>query len=261
MRWLLALVLSLPGVAFAHNGGITFGLQYGLGSWSFDQSHLSDQVSYPLASDFLAHTHGGQALDLHLGYNILGYGGLEADATATGWNITTADRGGGGFVGGLASFSPFNFFLPHDRPWDAQVCLGYAYGLVGQTEAMDGGVFQWALRGEYFVTPNVSIGGALRFFHPGFSEFILDYNNRDQPGNTLPLPQGSGGLFWMFGVQLGVLIPVGPQQSAGPAPAADAPAETPAPAPKPAARPATKSSTKPAPKSTTQDTPPSGEPD
>ena len=254
MRWLVVLLLSLPTAAFAHNGGITFGLQYGLGNWSFDQSHLASQVGYPLASDFLAHTHAGQALDLHLGYNILGYGGLEADATATGWNLTTSDRGGGGFVGGLASFSPFNFFLAHDRPWDAQVCAGYAYGLVGQTEAMNGGVFQWGVRGEYFVTPNVSIGGALRFFHPGFSNFILDYNNRDVPGNTLALPDGSGGLFWMLGIQLGVLVPIGPnptQSTSSPSPAETQPESPVKPQPK----------AKPQPKSQTQDTPPSGEPD
>lgn len=209
MRALVLALLLCPSTALAHEGGITFGLQYGLGNWSFDQSRLAAQVGQPLAQDFLTHTHGGQVLDLHAGYNILGYGGLEADATATGWNITSSDRGGGGFVGGLASFSPFNFFTPVDRPYDAQLLLGYAYGLVGQTEAMNGGVFQWGLRGEYFVTPSVSVGAALRFFHPSFGNFILDYNNRDLPGNTLPLPNGSGGLFWMAGVQLGVLVPVG----------------------------------------------------
>lgn len=211
MRALALAVLLVPGIAFAHEGGLTFGLQYGLGDWSFDEARLAQQVGHPLAQDFLAHTHMGQALDLHAGYNILGYGGLELDATATGWNVTTSDRGGGGFVGGVGSFSPFNFFMAHDRPWDAQLLLGYAYGLVGQTEAMNGGVFQWGLRGEYFVTPSVSVGLALRFFHPGFGNFILDYNNRDLPGNTLPLPNGSGGMFWMLGAQLGILVPVGPK--------------------------------------------------
>ena len=28
MRWLVVLLLSLPTAAFAHNGGITFGLQH-----------------------------------------------------------------------------------------------------------------------------------------------------------------------------------------------------------------------------------------
>jgi hypothetical protein len=202
-------LLAWPTKGWAHSGGIQIGLEYGYGDWSFDRTHLVNQVGPALADDFLTHTHSGQTAALHLGYNILGFGGPEVDVTATGWNITSADRGGGGMVAGIGAFSPFNFFLPPERRWDAQVFLGYGYGLVGQTKAMDGGVFEWGARGEFFVTPNLSLGAALRFYHPQFGDFILDYDNRSQPGNTLKLPQGSGGLFWMLGVQVGILLPVG----------------------------------------------------
>ena len=191
MTRLLTLLLWLvPSVALAHSGGVQFGLQFGYGGWSFDRSRLVSQVGDGLADDFLDHTHGGMAASLHLGYNILGFGGPEFDATATGWNITTSDRGGGGMMGGLLAFSPFNFFLEPQRRWDAQVFAGYAYGLVGQTKAMSGGVFEWGLRGEFFLMQYLSLGAALRFYNPNFGSFILDYNNRDLPGNTLDLPQG-----------------------------------------------------------------------
>jgi len=210
----LMLVLCTPGVALAHHGGVTFGVQYGYAHWGFDEARLASQLKGQLpnpegeAHSFVDNTHPGQALDLHLGFNVLGYGGVEADVMATGWNITTSDRGGGGFVGGVASFSPWNFFLSADRRWDAQVLAGYAYGLVGQHEAESGGVFNWGARGEFFLSKTVSVGAVVRFFHPNFHDFILDYDHRSDPGNTVDLPQGSGGLVWMVGAQLGIIVPV-----------------------------------------------------
>lgn len=209
---IVALSLLAGGSAHAE-GGVVFGLDYGFGGWSFDRQHLATQLPKPnadegdLAARFADNVHTAQAATLKLGFNILGHSTVEGFVTATGWDITSASRGGGGFVGGTASWHPLQIWIP-ERKYDAEVLLGYAYGLVGQKKAIAGNAFVWGLRGEYFLGKVFFVGAEFRMHHLFFHSFYRDYDQRAVEGNTLTLADGSGGTFYSLQAQIGFQVDV-----------------------------------------------------
>jgi hypothetical protein len=47
------------------------------------------------------------------------------------------------------------------------------------------------------------VGGFYRYIKPEFDKFYIDYDRRADPGNTIDLPNSSGGKFWTAGATLG----------------------------------------------------------
>lgn len=199
-------LLALPAFAAQPDfgkGGAVIGLQYGYGIWNLDRAKLAAQVGQSDADIVVNDTRNGHSATLRLGYNILGHATVEALVTATGWNLTEADRGGGGFITGGAHWHPLELFLKgKPRFYDASVFLGLGHGLMGQNRGMDGLVWQYGLGADFFFSRILALGVFFRSTQLNFNSFYLDYNNRALEGATLALPQGSGGSFMQFGATL-----------------------------------------------------------
>lgn len=208
MKSFLAATLLFALPAFAAmpefgKGGAVIGLQYGYGIWNIDRPKLTPQVGQANADQMFADTQNGHSATLRLGYNILGHATVEATATATGWDITEANRGGGGFVTGGAHWHPLEIFMKgKERFYDASLFLGFGYGLMGENTGMDGFVWQYGLGADFFFSRILALGLFMRSTQLSFSSFYLDYNNRSLPGATVPMPNGSGGSFMQLGVTL-----------------------------------------------------------
>ncbi|MBL9038875.1 MAG: hypothetical protein JNG84_10195, partial [Archangium sp.] len=80
--------------------------------------------------------------------------------------------------------------------------FGVGYGIVGQRTGIDGLVLEAGFQADYFFTRFFGLGFFVRGVFLNGSSFYLDYNNRSLPGNTLALPQGSGGSFTTLGFTL-----------------------------------------------------------
>src|SRR3954470_16848039 len=103
---LIAILLCSSLTAWADppkfsSGGVIFGIQYGYGFWLPDKAGLERQLAPSDSGPDLADLQNTHTVAVRLGYNILGHVTLEADIVATGWNLTTTDRGGGGFATGV----------------------------------------------------------------------------------------------------------------------------------------------------------------
>lgn len=182
-------------------GGAVIALQYGWGMWGIDRQKLAPQVGQPNADVIYADTQNGHSATLRLGYNILGHATVEALVTATGWDLTEANRGGGGFITGGAHWHPIEIFMKgKERFYDASIFFGAGYGLMGENRGMDGFVWQFGLGADFFVNRIIAFGAFFRSTQLGFGSFYLDYNNRAVAGNTITLPQGSGGSFSQVGL-------------------------------------------------------------
>ena len=205
-------------------GGFNFQIQYGPGFWTIDQTALGNDpgknglppvgpVNASLFKEMLttskhvpAHT-----VSLSLAYNILGHASVGADITATGWEIFDAARGGGGFVIGKVAWHPIELFFMNKekRPigLDASTFFGVGYGIVGGAtsvpgfpDGMDGLIFEWGANVDYFFARYFGLGFFARGIFLNWEKFYLDFNNRDVPGNTIPLAKPLGGSFWTFGL-------------------------------------------------------------
>ncbi len=206
---LIPLALLLTSAPALAAGGVTFALEYGAGSWSFDKDRIARQLplgygSYA-ASAMVDNVQTAQEARLRLGYDILGWASLEGFIGGTGWNLTTVDRGGGGFGGGTLSFHPAQIWFP-ERKWDVELFAGYGYGIVGQVKGMDGGAFLWGLRGEYKLGKLMIVGADFTMHNLLFNAFYEDYDRRNLPGAMYSLPEGSGGTFFTGAVFLGFKI-------------------------------------------------------
>jgi hypothetical protein len=201
----LAPVAAQAAQADFSNGAVILGLEYGPGYWGFDRAHLAAQVGDPLASVFVDDLQTGHTGTIRLGYNILGHATVEAMVTGTGWDLSTVNRGGAGFVGGELHWHPLELvWLKKERPipLDASVFFGLGYGIAGERTGMDGTVLETGLTASYFFVKAVGAGLFVRGVFPQWNNFYIDYDNRQLAGNTLPLPNGSGGSFWTFGLAL-----------------------------------------------------------
>jgi hypothetical protein len=186
-------------------GGFLFSLSYGPGFWSFDKTLLGAQVGSSNAEVYLSDAVSpGHAVALRVGYNILGHASLGVDFSATGWRLDQPTRGGGGLVTGFLAWHPLElvWLKKAQRPigLDVSTLFGVGYGIMGQNRGMDGLVLQWGLNADYFFTRFVGAGLFAKGSFLLWDKFYIDYYGRDQPGNTVPVPRGSGGSFWMLGV-------------------------------------------------------------
>jgi hypothetical protein len=204
---ILAAILCAPAGASAHEGGyLQFG--YGYTFWSLDRQRVADQVAGKddVGQFFDASLHDAQGASFRGGYNILGHAHVGVSFLATGWNITQADRGGAGFLGGEVGWHPFglvNELLKKKgglRGWefyDLTIEGGYGYSLVGQHRAMDGGTWEFGLGAEVYPAPWFSLGLKTTWYFTSYDRYIIDYDHRADPGNTVDLPRGSGGHFFV----------------------------------------------------------------
>jgi hypothetical protein len=162
--------------------GLMAGIEIGGGPWNasplqiiagskngFDFTHYASAFSATIDQQWHA------AMDLHIGWNFLGFGAVEAALQTSGWNAGSPSSGGAVLAGVRATLLPVEFFLP-DRNWDVGVELGGGYALVGASGYdMDGSYFTFGLTGEYYLTPAFSIGGFYRLFTPFLTRFFIDY--------------------------------------------------------------------------------------
>jgi hypothetical protein len=187
-------------------GGVVVGLQYGPGFWVLDRAFIGNQVGLQNADTYIHDVQNTHTLALRLGYNILGHATLEADLLATGWNLSTSDRGGAGFLTGVVAWHPLElvFLNKAERPipLDASMSFGVGYGIAGQRLGMDGLVLQWGMNAEWWFNRFFGVGAFVRGTFMKWGSMYLDYDHRSSPGNTLALPQTSGGAFWHPGIEL-----------------------------------------------------------
>ncbi len=206
-------------------GGFNLQIQYGPGFWTIDKTKLGADpgknglsVGDERAGLFTGmvndpkHT-PGHTVSLSIAYNILGHASIGADLTATGWNVFDATRGGAGFAIGKVAWHPLELFFmkKEKRPiaLDFSTFFGLGYGIVGgatelagQPLGMDGLIFEWGANVEYFFTRAFALGFFVRGVFLNWDKFYLDFNNRDVPGNTIPLASPLGGSFWTVGITL-----------------------------------------------------------
>jgi hypothetical protein len=189
--------------------GLVLRLEPGWVSWSLDAGHIAGQTGLPTAEvqQFLVdQTQNGPGLTLGLGYNIKGHATVGLSLTGTGWDIGSADRGGGGLLAFEAAWHPVELFSGlRTRAWDASLFGGAGYFVMGEERALDGLHLQAGLRAEYFVTRWLSLGGALRYVSLRGSRYILDWNN----DIDVPLPQGTGGSMLLPSLTIAVHAPLG----------------------------------------------------
>jgi hypothetical protein len=111
-----------------------------------------------------------------------------------------------GIVTGYLAWHPLElgWLKKASRPigLDVSTLFGVGYGIVGQNRGMDGLVLQWGLNIDYFFARTFGIGLFAKGTFLQWDKFYLDYNNRDLPGNTLPVSGGSVGSFWTLGLAL-----------------------------------------------------------
>ncbi len=184
-------------------GGFVVSLQYGPGLWRLDHTRLSNQLGPEHAQTFIDDVETGHTASIGVAYNIMGHVSLGVDLTATGWQLATAERGGGGFVVGTVAWHPLHLaWLKERRPtgFDVSPFFGMGYGLAGQHTGLGGLVFEGGLNVDYFFTKYFGLGLFGRAVFLNCGEFYLDYNNRSVEGNTLALKAGSGGAFITFGL-------------------------------------------------------------
>ncbi len=75
------------------------------------------------------------AIQLRLGYNILGYGSVEVDLSGAG---SASVRDGMAHIGFQGRVHPAQFFIPHDdRDWDVSLFAGGGYSIAGYTPVYD----------------------------------------------------------------------------------------------------------------------------
>jgi len=193
------------------HAGAYLTLGFGYNWWSLDRSRVTDQVlqanpTVDTSSFFDASLQNGIAGSLRGGYNVLGHAHVGFNFLATGWNIDSRERGGAGYIGGEIGWHPLSLVsallpggaLPFEKYYDFFLEGGAGYGIVGKNDAMDGGIGSFGLGLEGYPAPWVSIGIRSTWYFPFFNHYILDYDARNDPGNTIDLPQGSGGSFLTF---------------------------------------------------------------
>jgi hypothetical protein len=189
---LIALALLCARSADARNGSLYLMLEP---AWGF---YFSDEVVIDKdPSSKQIFPEAGFTPQLKLGVNLFGFGGAEADIAVFGWDLDSAQRGGGGFVGGDVRITPLEFLtfvipptveipslMPpgpvnwHNRPFDIGIYMGGGWGIVGEDYAYQGGYFKWGFDLQFYVTPQLAVGIDLPFRHPFYKPFrYVDYNN------------------------------------------------------------------------------------
>jgi hypothetical protein len=204
-------IALLPAVAGAYvpqfsRSGFYLNLQYGPGFFNFSQPDLAAQVGDADATVFVDEfmgwmNHSGSA---RLGFNLAGHVSVEAVLTGTGWNLQSIERGGGGFLGGVLAWHPLQLFFQDFRAVDISAFGGAGYGIVGKSRGADGRFLTWGGTFDYYFSPTFYAGVFYRQILPQFDKFYINYDLRNDPGMTVPLPNLSGGSFWTAGLTMGM---------------------------------------------------------
>ncbi|GMU61789.1 MAG: hypothetical protein AMXMBFR34_35520 [Myxococcaceae bacterium] len=189
-------------------GGFIFSVQYGPGFWNVSQAHLATQVGESYASVFAGDLQTSHTLSLKAAYVILGHASVGVDFTATGWDVFTSNRGGGGFIVGTVAWHPlesvFKIMKYEKRPvvFDLSTGFGLGYGIAGERMGSDGLVVEWTINFDWFFTRWFALGTYAKGVFLKWNSLYLNFDQRDVPGNTLPLPNGLGGAFWTVGLSV-----------------------------------------------------------
>lgn len=177
----LAVLLAAGKPAGAVNGFV-IGLEGQRGSWNADPVTLSESGSIPLG-DAVAFTHplhglSTNGLNLHLGWNVLGWVAIEAALQTSFWTpLESATRGGVGLVGGRATYFPLQHWLLPERPIDVGLELGAGYAIAGgPTFGMSGMYVSTAASVEYYPVPWFSLAIGYRHYFAPLSTFYYDFN-------------------------------------------------------------------------------------
>jgi hypothetical protein len=205
--------LVVAPTAFAATGeGIVLRVEPGYAIWSLDANHIQKQLSQSsvvpagdVQSMLVDQANPGAGLTLGLGYNIKGHATISMDLSGTGWDLAKKQRGGAGFGALEAAWHPLQLVpLLGDRKFDVSVYGGAGYFIMGEQRALDGLHLQVGARAEYFLTPMVSAGLALRYFSLQSRRYSVDWDNHI----SVPLPDGSGGGLFMPSLTLALHVPV-----------------------------------------------------
>jgi len=180
-------------------GGLYFGFDLGAAKVYGDTDILLDvnlaetncivQTSESIRSDIGS----GFAAGIRFGYNVMGFGGIEAIVTAHG-NKESAGKTweGAGDVALAARIWPIQFFTLSEkpsfqalksRPYDANLYFGYGlfsiagYHVTSSTgRGWEGTSLQWGAAFDYFVAKTVSVGLDLKFIKPKYDSFIFKWD-------------------------------------------------------------------------------------
>jgi hypothetical protein len=195
----LALLLALPATAAAR-GGLYFGFDLGgakvWGDTNIVLNHSPDSQYYvPTGHEaqVRSETGSGFAAGIRLGYNVMGYAGIEATILAHGNKQSAANTWeGAGHPAITLRLYPMEFLTLFDnptlksfkgRPWDVNLSFGYApYDLGGyhisssQGRGWEGYSLQWGIAGEYYVAKTVSVGAEMRFIKPVYNSFLVKWD-------------------------------------------------------------------------------------
>jgi hypothetical protein len=212
-RWVVLTLLVTAGSARAappkfSEGGFIFSAQYGPGFWNVNQAALAAQVGESFASVFVGDLQTSHTLSLKAAYVILGHASVGVDFTATGWDVLSSNRGGAGFIVGTVAWHPlesvFKILKYEKRPvnFDLSSGIGLGYGIAGERLGSDGFTVEWTIDFDWFFTRWFALGTFARGAFLKWNALYLDFDHRDVPGNTLPLPNGLGGAFWTVGLSL-----------------------------------------------------------
>lgn len=142
----------------------------------------------------------GFAFGFKFGYNIMGFGGLEANINAHGSKKSAANSWEGlGHIALVARLFPVQFLTLaknyklralHKRAWDPNIYFGYGFldmggyhVAAGEGRGWEGTHFQWGLGFDYKIASTVSVGIDFKFIHPQLDVFLLDWDPRE----TVPL--------------------------------------------------------------------------
>ena len=182
MAWLTAAVLMATALPARAVDGFVIGLEGQRGTWSADPAVLSEKGGLPLG-DARAFTGpldevATNGLNLHLGWNVLGWASIEAAVQTTFWTpFENGTRGGFGLVGGRGTYYPLQHWVPASRVIDLGVELGYGYALGGgPTFGMDGTYLSAGANVEYYPVRWFSLAIGYRHFFASLDRFYYDFD-------------------------------------------------------------------------------------
>jgi hypothetical protein len=180
------IVMAAAASASARNGQIYFELAPSWGFFNTDDVFIEIDGTEPPVS-FVP--------QLKVGLNLFGWAGAELDVAAVYWDLTQADRGGGGYVGGVFRLTPLeglsyyfkdDLMMPgigtedvnwHDRWFDLGLYFGGGYHLIGEDIGYEGGYLKYGFDLKLYITPSFAIGFDFPFRQSLYKPFrYTNYN-------------------------------------------------------------------------------------
>ncbi len=214
-RAALALLMLLAAAPAARAGeGVYITIDGGYVFWqgkSTMKTRLTPQVGSQNASYLVDNQlPDGGLFGLRLGYNIAGHVAIEGNFDIHPWSVLSNDRGGIGLMGLGARWFPLQGLVKPNRQFDVSLLAGMDYFLMGANgiipagqsdplpnsgRGLDGMAFEFGATFELYPAKWVSIGITPRLYELDPQRFFVDYNHRDNGGQTGPDGNVGGGLF------------------------------------------------------------------